>query len=357
MKPYDVIVIGGGQSALACAYYLKKTGLNYVILDNQATPGGSWLHTWDSLTLFSATDSSSLPGWLMPPSKGPFPTRDEVLSYLLEYEQRYAFHIKRPVYITAVHRTSEGFEILAESERYVSKAVIAATGTWKAPYIPGVKGREDFNGVQLHSAFYKNAQPFVGAKVLVVGGGNSGAQILAELSTITETVWSTLTPPTFLPDDVDGRVLFNITTQKYLAQKEGKPFNPGNYSLGSIVMVPSVLDARKRGILHSKGPFVAMTEEGVVWENGSTEHFDAIIWCTGFKPATLFLKPLGIVQPDGKVKTSGTKATEAEGLWLVGYGSWTGFASATLLGVGRSARDTVKQIENFINNQHENSPL
>lgn len=357
MEQYDVIIIGGGQSALACAYYLKKTDLNYVILDNQTTPGGSWLHTWDSLTLFSAADSSSLPGWLMPPTQGVFPSKDEALSYLSQYEHRYAFNIRRPVEVTAVRKTSEGFDVKAGEVTFVSKAVIAATGSWNAPYIPDVKGRQDFWGVQLHSAYYKTPQSFVGAKVLVVGGGNSGAQILAELSKVTETVWSTLTPPTFLPDDVDGRVLFNIATQKYLAQKEGKPYNPSNYSLGSIVMVPSVVDARERGVLHSKGPFVAMNEEGVVWEDGSAENFDAIIWCTGFKPATQFLKPLSIVQPDGKVKTSGTKATEVEGLWLVGYGSWTGFASATLLGVGRSARDTVKQVENFVNNQHENSAL
>lgn len=351
MNQHDVIVIGGGQSALAIAYYLKKTNLDYILLDQENTAGGSWLHSWESLTLFSPADSSSLPGWLMPQSRGTFPTKEEVLSYLSQYEKRYGFNIIRPVAVKAVHKTAEGFEVQAEKETYYSKAVISATGSWSVPYIPEVTGRESFMGTQLHSAFYKNPQAFAGAKVLVVGGGNSGAQILAELSTVTEAVWSTVTPPKFLPDDVDGRVLFNIATQKYQAQKEGKPFDPANYSLGNIVMVPSVLAARALGVLHSKGLFTSMVEDGVVWQDGSSEHFDAIIWCTGFKPATKFLQLLGIVQPDGKIKTKGTRAMEVEGLWLVGYGSWTGFASATLIGVGRSARETVQQVDNYINHQ------
>lgn len=356
MNQYDVIVIGGGQSALACAYYLKKTALDYIILDNQQTPGGSWLHTWDTLTLFSAAGSSSLPGWLMPQTQSVFPSREEVLSYLSLYEQRYGFHIKRPVEVTGVRKTAAGFEVQAGVVSYFSKAVIAATGSWKTPYIPDIKGQEDYKGTQLHSAHYKNTQPFIGSKVLVVGGGNSGAQLFAELSMVTETVWSTLKPPTFLPDDVDGRVLFNIATQKYLAQKQGKPFDASIYNLGNIVMVPSVLSARERGVLHSKGPFIALYESGVIWENGSQERFDAIIWCTGFKPATQVLKPLNIVQSDGKIKTTGSRATQVEGLWLVGYGSWTGFATATLLGVGRSARDTVNQLHDFINiKKDENS--
>lgn len=357
MKQYDVIVIGGGQSALACAYYLRRTNLDYVVLDNQTTPGGAWLHTWNTLTLFSPASSSSLPGWLMPPTKDTFPTRDEVIAYLAAYEARYAFNIQRPVAVTSVVKTAAGFDVQAGEKTYFSKTVIAATGSWQAPFIPEVKGRTDFTGTQLHTVAYKSVQPFIGKKVLVVGGGNSGAQLLAELSAVTETVWSTLTPPTFLPDDVDGRVLFDIATQKYRAQQEGRPFDPSAYSLGNIVMVPSVVAARERGVLHSRGPVQSLYETGVVWEDGAAEDFDAIIWCTGFRPATAFLKPLQVVQPNGKVKTAGTRATELEGLWLVGYGNWTGFASATLIGVGRYARQTVTEIEHFINSNKSKENL
>jgi cation diffusion facilitator CzcD-associated flavoprotein CzcO len=95
---FDVIVIGGGQSALACGYYLRRAKLKYLILDKQDIPGGAWLHSWDSLTLFSPADYSSLPGWLMPKSEHRFPLRQEAIDYLRKYEykrQRRAFRSSR----------------------------------------------------------------------------------------------------------------------------------------------------------------------------------------------------------------------------------------------------------------------
>ncbi|WP_311181691.1 hypothetical protein [Hymenobacter volaticus] len=115
-------------------------------------------------------------------------------------------------------------------------------------------------------------------------------------------------------------------------------------------MVDSVKEARGRGVLGSVRPFVRFTAAGVVWPDGREEAVDAVIWCTGFRPALSFLAELGIVQADGRVATVGTRATAQPGLWLVGYGNWTGFASATLIGVGRSARTTVEEIKEFLAN-------
>src|SRR5688572_28260957 len=103
--PLDVIVIGGGQSGLATGYYLRRSGLNYLILDNQASPGGAWLHAWNSLTLFSPAEYSSLPGWLMPPSEGVFPSKEEVLDYMDKYEQKYELRIKRNTEVTRVYKS------------------------------------------------------------------------------------------------------------------------------------------------------------------------------------------------------------------------------------------------------------
>jgi putative flavoprotein involved in K+ transport len=71
---YDVIVIGGGQAGLSVGYYLRRTGLDYVILDGQSEPGGAWLHGWDSLQLFSPAQWSSIPGWLFPGKHDRYPT-------------------------------------------------------------------------------------------------------------------------------------------------------------------------------------------------------------------------------------------------------------------------------------------
>ena len=345
---YDVLIIGGGQSALACGYFLRRTGLRYLILDDQIHAGGAWQQGWESLTLFSPAAYSSLPGWMMPETEGKFPTRMETITYLSEYEKKYDLPIERPVEVKSVNKVNGIFELITSNRSYRSKAIVSATGTWKNPFVPDIPNRALFKGEQLHSAHYRNASAMRGKKVLVVGGGNSGAQLLAEISKITETTWSTLRPPAYLPDEVDGRVLFNVATAKYKAQKEGKPFDASLYNFSDIVMVPPVVDARGRGILHSKGRFIEMTEESVIWENGEKESFEVIVWCTGFSYATAHLGDLGVVNEEDKADTDETRSIAIPGLWFLGYGNWTGFASATLIGVGRSARATVNEIVTYL---------
>ncbi|WBA41503.1 ArsO family NAD(P)H-dependent flavin-containing monooxygenase [Hymenobacter canadensis] len=343
----DVLVIGAGQSGLAVGYYLRRVGLSFVLLDDQPQPGGAWQHGWDSLRLFSPADASSLPGWLMPrPPDNGFPARAAVIDYLTQYEARYALLVRRPVRVAGVRRLTAGFVVQTDAGTWQARAVVCATGSWSQPYIPPYPGRETFAGVQLHSARYQDATPFAGKRVLVVGGGNSGAQVLAEMSRVAKTTWVTEQEPRFLPDDVDGRVLFMQATQRYHAQVGAAPLPPP--TLGDVVMVDSVREARRRGALGSVRPFARFTATGVVWQGGREEAVDAVIWCTGFRPALPFLAGLGVVLADGRVATAGTRATAAPGLWLVGYGSWTGFASATLIGVGRSARATVDEIKEFL---------
>jgi putative flavoprotein involved in K+ transport len=343
MRSHDVIVIGGGQGGLAVGYYLRRTGLSWAILDAQQGPGGAWLRAWNSLRLFSPARFSSLPGWLMPGGTDDYPPRDAAVDYLAQYEARYGFPVERPVHVRAVRREGGGFVLDTDGGERRAAAVVSATGSWARPYVPGVPGRETFRGIQLHSAEYGAPDEFAGKRVLVVGGGNSGAQILAELSLVAATTWVTLADPTFLPDHVDGRYLFDQATALYRAKKEGRP-PPPVADLGDIVMVPPVREARDRGVLRAVRPFVRMTEGGVVWADGREEEVDAIVWCTGFRPALDHLRPLGVVEPDGRVPVEGTRSVREPMLWLVGYGNWTGFASATLIGVGRSARATVDEI-------------
>lgn len=348
MKLYDLIIIGGGQSALACGYFLRRSDLNYIILDDQPQSGGAWQHAWYSLTLFSPAQQSSLPGWMMPKSENLFPLKQEVLDYLRAYQLRYAIPIHHNVKVNDVRKNQNVFTVSTDQKEYYSKTVISATGTFQKPFIPNVPGKDLFKGQQLHSSHYANADNYTNKKVLIIGGGNSGAQILAEVSRVASTVWATEKEPEFLPDDVDGRVLFDVASAKYHAMKEGKEFNAAQYNIGSIVMVPTVKEARNRGVLNARTTFKAMNEKGVVWLDGSQEEFDIMIWCTGFRFATDHLKNLGIVKSDGKIECEGTRSTDVDGLWLAGYGSFTGFASATLIGVGRSARQTITEIMEYL---------
>jgi putative flavoprotein involved in K+ transport len=345
-REYDVVIVGGGQAGLAVSYYLRRTGLSFVVLDAEPGPGGAWRHGWESLTLFSPATWSSLPGWIMPGGSRGFPGRDAVLAYFAEYERRYAVPVERPVRVRAVRRAGDSSHLLVESDRglWQARAVVSATGTWGAPRIPDIAGRTEFAGEQVHSAEYTSPLPFAGRRVLVVGGGNSGSQILAEVSRVADATWVTRREPSFLPDDVDGRVLFERATARYKAAQEGREQDEPGASLGDVVMTPPVVEARERGVLRAVRPFTRFTRDGVIWPDGREERIDAVIWCTGFGMALDHLRPLGIMEERGQIEVDGTRAVREPRLWLVGYGEWTGYASATLIGVGRTARETAAQI-------------
>lgn len=344
----DVAIIGGGQAALATAYFLRRTSLSFIILDAEEAPGGAWRHAWNSLRLFSPATWSSIPGWMMPADAGGYPSRNQVIDYLDQYEQRYRFPLQRPVRVNAVERTATGLRLRAGDQHWDARAVVSATGTWSNPYIPPYPDAQLFAGQQLHSAHYIEPQPFAGKKVLVVGGGNSGAQILAEVSKVAHTTWVTPEPPLFLPDEVDGRVLFERATERWKAQQDGRVIEQPVGGLGDVVMVPPVVEARERGVLESVRPFQRFTRHGVVWADDSQSAVDVVIWCTGFRPALGHLESLGLVTAEGRVDVEGTHALQEPRLWLVGYGEWTGAASATLIGVSRTARSTVAEIQAFL---------
>ena len=344
MQPRDVVVIGAGHAGLAVGYYLRRTALSYVVLDASPSPGGAWPQTWPSLRLFSPAEASSLPGWLMPSTADGYPTRDEVVEYLTRYEQRYELPVRRPVRVRAVRRTDDLLRVESDSGTYRARAVVTATGTAGAPHVPNFPGRDGFAGRQLHSTDYRGPEPFAGHRVMIVGAGNSAAQILAEVSRVAHTTWATREPPRFMPDDVDGRVLFTAASRRY-RERNGGPPTQEVHGLGDIVMVDAVKDARRRGVLSPRPLPDRLVPDGAVWPDGLCRRLDAVIWCTGFAAALDPLGPLGIVERDGRVLVDGTRSHREPMLWLVGYGWWTGFASATLIGVGRSARGTVEQID------------
>jgi hypothetical protein len=113
-------------------------------------------------------------------------------------------------------------------------------------------------------------------------------------------------------------------------------------------MVDSVKDARSRNVLKSFSQIEYFTQDAIVLNDGLELNVDAVIFCTGFKPSLKHLSNLQVINADGKSDTTGTKSKKMDGLWFVGYGSWTGFASATLIGVGRSAKTTVDEITKYM---------
>jgi putative flavoprotein involved in K+ transport len=347
----DVVVVGGGQAGLAVGYHLRRQGLDFTVLDADPAPGGAWQHMWDSLHLFSPAAYSSLPGRLMPAQPGEtYPDADHVVDYLTDYEKRYDLPVQHGTRVEAVRRDGDRLLVEADSGTWRARAVISATGTWSRPFLPAVPGSGIFSGRQLHTVHYRRPTDFAGQRVIVVGGGNSGAQIAADLALTgdVEVTWATPRPPRFLPDDIDGRVLFDVATARRRALDEGRTDTGGVAALGDIVAVPPVRAARDAGLLTARPMFSRLTATGVRWADGSRAEADAVIWCTGFRPALAHLAPLGLRGPRGHIPISGTRAVAERRLHLLGYGDWTGPASATLIGVGRPARDAARDIARLL---------
>ncbi|MFF7643019.1 ArsO family NAD(P)H-dependent flavin-containing monooxygenase [Streptomyces canus] len=347
----DVVVVGGGQAGLAAGYHLRRQGLDFIVLDADPAPGGSWQHMWDSLQLFSPAEHSSLPGRLMPAQTGEmYPDAGHVVDYLTDYERRYDLPVQHGARVDTVRRDADRLLVETDTGTWWARAVVSATGSWSRPFLPAVPGGRMFTGRQLHTVNYRSPADFVGQRVVVVGGGNSGAQIAADLALDghVEVTWVTQRSPQFLADDIDGRALFDVATARRRALDAGRSDTGGVASLGDIVAVPPVRAARDTGLLHAKPMFTRLTANGVQWDNGSHTDADAVIWCTGFRPALAHLAPLSLRRARGHIPTDGTRALGEPRLHLLGYGDWTGPASATLIGVGRTARDAVRQITGLL---------
>ncbi|MFJ9948365.1 ArsO family NAD(P)H-dependent flavin-containing monooxygenase [Kitasatospora sp. NPDC091207] len=345
VRRVQVLVVGGGQAGLAAGYYLRRAGLDFAILDASPGPGGAWQHYWDTLRLFSPPAYSSLPGRPMPGQTGSeYPDAAHVVRYLAEYEKRYELPVHRSIWVEGVERGPAGLVVHTDADAtWQTQSLILATGSWQRPFVPAVPGRHDYTGRQLHTYGYRGAAAFTGQRVVVVGGGNSGAQIAADLIGEAAAVrWVTRRPARFLPDEIDGRALFDLATRR--VQGDG----PRIGDLGDIVAVPPVRDARDAGLLAAHPMFDRLTSHGPAWADGTAWPCDAVIWCTGFRPDLAALRPLGLAQTRGRVPTDGTRSTQDPRIHLLGYGDWTGPASATLIGVGRTARQAVAETADLL---------
>ena len=306
---HEVIIVGAGQAGLATAYYLRRQGIAPLLLDAHPTPGAAWHHVWPSMTLFSTAEFSNLPGMPMPAYDG-FPPASHVIDYLAAYEKRYDLQVERPVTVEKVTHDGAAFTLHAGERQWRARQVVAATGTWSAPFVPAYPGT--FDGEKWHSANYPGPERFVDKQVAVVGAANSAAQIAAELSEVADVTWYTRAEPRWMPDDVDGRVLF-----RRILRGEDDP--GADSDLGDIVVLPAVKAARDSGRLVATPQFTSLDEVTA----------DHLIWCTGFRPA---LRPFRGVMDRGLP------------LHLVGYGDWTGPGSATITGVGPYAKRTAEAV-------------
>ncbi|MEV8515327.1 FAD-dependent oxidoreductase [Dactylosporangium sp. NPDC051484] len=330
----DVVVIGAGQAGLSAAHALRRRGLSFVVLDAGREPGGAWRHRSPSLGVESLHRIFDLPGMpFTPPPSGP--AAAVVAGYFGAYERAFDLPVLRPAPVRSVSRAADGLRVVTEAGGvWDARAVINATGTWGAPYVPFYPGIADFAGRLLHYAEYRGPAAFAGQRVLVVGGGNSAIHVLAELP---HAYWVTRREPVFHDGEFTeehGRAVVARVAERVEA---GLP--PRSVvSVTGLGYTALARAALRRGALVRHPMFDRLVPGGAMWGE-RFEPFDVIVWATGFRADLAHLAPLHLREPGGGIRMAGTRVVREPSLHLVGYGP-----SASTVGANRAGRAAVREI-------------
>lgn len=382
MEHYLSIIIGAGQAGLATAHQLTSRGLipaqDFLLIDANPAPGGTWRHRWDSLTLGKAHNIADPPGMPAPLADASSPASQVVANYYGAYEDKFQLRPYRPARVRSVRalpgepgargarnpRGARGaFLVTLESgEQFSADTIVNATGTWDRPYIPYIPGIGSFGGRQLHTKDYSAAEDFAGQHVLVVGGGLSAVQFLLEFEGIAQTTWATRRAPDFTNTEFDKQ--WGLDVEKKVRERVFSGNPPA--SVVSTTGIPpwqEYLDAVERGVLVSRGMFDAIDATGVrfggsanggavgasesmaAWQPypaGTHLAVDVIFWNTGFRPVLDHLAPLRLRSRKGGIVMRNEVSPVANPrVFLAGYGSTASTVGATRAG-RLAAREVIK---------------
>jgi putative flavoprotein involved in K+ transport len=340
---FDVIVIGGGQAGLSVGYHLKQHGLRFVILDAQARIGDAWRHRWDSLRLFSPAKFDGLDGMPFPAPANQCPTKDEMADYLEAYAARFELPVLTGVKVDKVTRTAGMFQVRAGERELEAAQVVVAMANYQQGRVPAFARELDPSVVQLQSADYKNPAQLRDGAVLVVGAGNSGAEIAIELAAAHRVSLSGRHPG-HVPFKFDGllaklilvRLLFRLVFHRILTVKTPmgrKALLQRNGGVPLIRQKPKDLAAA--GV--TRAPRTVGVRDGrPLLDDGSTLDVANVIWCNGFEASFSWIE-LPIFDAAGAVRHTSGVVTDVPGLYFVGLHFLHALSSSMIHGVGRDA--------------------
>ncbi|SDG22903.1 Predicted flavoprotein CzcO associated with the cation diffusion facilitator CzcD [Lentzea fradiae] len=346
----DVVVIGAGQAGLSASYFLRRRGVDHVVLDANDAPGGAWLHRWPSLRMRTVHGIHELPGM---PFEQPAPderANEAIPSYFARYEALHDLPVVRPVNVTRVRDDGPLLKVEISAGVWTARGLINATGTWRRPFWPHYPGQETFQGRQLHTADYQGPEAFAGKRVVVVGGGASATQLLMELAPFAaETRWVTRHEPVWRegPFTEDyGRWVVGLVEERVRAGLIPRSV----VSVTGLALTEETRAAIESGVLRRRPIFSRITPSGVEWDSGASgtgepERFDAdvILWATGFRHDLDHLAPLRLRGPGGGIQVDGTRVVADPRIHLVGYGP-----SASTIGANRAGRSAVRELVGYL---------
>jgi putative flavoprotein involved in K+ transport len=346
---FETVIVGGGQAGLSVGYHLKKQGRPFVILDANERIGDAWRKRWDSLRLFTPARYDGLAGWRFPAPAVSFPTKDEIADYLESYAARFDLPVRTGVKVDGLSRQADRYVLTAGSRRFEAKHVVVATGANQGPKVPAFADDLHPSIVQLHSSHYRNPSQLQEGVVLVVGAGNSGAEIAFEVSR---------THPTYLSGRPSGQlpVRHGLTMARFvfpvirfvgnhvltLRTPIGRKVQPRYISHGAPLIRVKLKDLAAAGV--KQVPRTVGVEGGrPVLKDGRVLDVSNVIWCTGFREEFTWID-LPIFDEDGRPLHERGVVVGEPGLYFVGLVFQYAAGSDVLPGVGRDAEYVAKHI-------------
>jgi len=350
----QVYVIGGGPSGLAAAAELRRRGMHPVILERGERVGTSWRAGYDRLHLHTVRGLSGLPGFGIPRAAGRWPSRDAVIDYLERYRAEHDLEVRGGIEVeriaAAAAQDGDGIRWVIHTtagERLPARSVVVAAGHAHTPYVPDLPGVESYTGQLRHAREYRNPAPFAGLDVLVVGVGNSGAEIATDLGEGgARRVWIAVrTPPQIVrrdlagwPAHVTGILVSRLPTalvdpvarlQRRLTVPDLTPYGIPQPSDGLLSRVRRVGEVPLQDVGFVRAvrsgkvtPVAAVTGfEGdkVLLADGSALVPEAVIAATGYRRGLdKLVGDLGVLDENGLPRVHGGPPS-APGLFFLGY--------------------------------------
>lgn len=340
----ETLVIGGGQSGLAMGYQLSRRGLPYAIVDANHRIGDVWRNRWDSFRLFTPSRFDGLPGMPFPGYRWGFPSKDEIADYLESYARKFEIDVDTGVRINRLFREDDIFVAVTADRRIEAENVVVAMSSWQTPRIPSFAAQLDPGIVQLHVKDYRNPGQLQKGPVVVVGAGNSGAEIAKELSR-THEVWLS-GPDTghipFRPESVAARVLMpfvgRIIFHRVLTTRTpiGRKARPKMVSSGEPLIRVKPKDLAEAGV--KRVPRVTGADDGhLKLEDGRRLVAANVVWCTGFNPGFSFVDLPAIKDGMREPNQKRGVVEGVPGLYFLGLKFLYSVSSEQIHGVGRDA--------------------
>ncbi len=351
-EQFDVIVIGGGQAGLSAGYYLAERGLRFVILDAQQRVGDAGGKRWDSLRLFSPARFDALVGMPFPAPPDAYPTRDEMADYLEAYARRFRLPIRSGMRVSWLGRRGGRFLVRAGDVELEAEQVVVAMANYQTPRVPELASALSADIVQLHSSRYRNAEQLKPGPVLVVGAGNSGAEIGAELAGQGHEVWlagrDTGEAPfkmnTFLARWILVRLLFRVLFHRVLTVRTpiGRKARPKILSRGTPLIRTRSAELQAAGV--RRVGRIQRVERGLpLLEDGTPLAVSNVIWATGFEPGFSWID-LPVLDEQGQPRHDAGVVPSEPGLYFLGLNFLYSMSSSMIHGVGRDAARITEQL-------------